>query len=86
MIEIHIDQHQVNEFVKEKISDILKQLDSDYVFWDSKQLSKLTCMSWGTIQSTFFFHPDFQKHKIGGKWYFPAREAREFLERWLKEH
>ncbi|WP_397386181.1 group-specific protein [Paenibacillus sp. VCA1] len=55
----------------------------DYVFWDTKELKRRTCMCWNTIQETFFYDPEFPKRKIGGKWYYPAREARQYLELWL---
>jgi hypothetical protein len=42
-------------------------------------------MSWDTIQATFFFDPRFPKRKVGGKWYYPVRETRQFLETWLDE-
>ncbi|MFF2014978.1 group-specific protein [Paenibacillus sp. NPDC058177] len=71
---------------KEKIDHALEGIDSDYVFWDSAELKRRTCMSWSTIQDTFFFDPRCPKIKIGGKWYFPTKKTREFLELWLLEH
>ncbi|WP_429373779.1 group-specific protein [Paenibacillus sp. DS2015] len=70
---------------RERINTLIKEVDAEYVFWDSKELMKRTCMSWNTIQNTFFFDPRFIKHKVGTKWYFPVRETREFLEKWLRE-
>ncbi|MCJ8015251.1 group-specific protein [Paenibacillus sp. KQZ6P-2] len=70
---------------REKIAALVKEADSELVFWDSAELRKRTCMSWNTIQKTFFFDKRFVKKKVGRDWYFPAREAREFLEIWLSE-
>lgn len=42
-------------------------------------------MSWNTIQENFFYDPRFPKHKIGSKWYYPAKEAEEFLLVWFEE-
>lgn len=85
LISVKIDESEVMKLCKEKISDLLKNADSELVFWDSAELMKRTCMSWNTVQSTFFFDKRFVKRKVGGKWYFPAREAKEFLETWLQE-
>lgn len=43
-------------------------------------------MSWTTIQKEFFFDQRFQKFKVGGKWYFPAKEKKAFLLNWLTEN
>lgn len=82
-VNVEVDQHEVREMLREKIKQAVKEADVDCVFWDSKELEKRTCMSWGTIQNTFFYEPEFPKRKVGGKWYYPARETRNFLEKWL---
>ncbi|THF83894.1 group-specific protein [Cohnella fermenti] len=70
---------------QEKIREMLREADYDLVFWDSRELRRRTSMSWNFIVEQFFYHPDFPKRKIGSKWLFPARETRQFLERWLLE-
>jgi phage pi2 protein 07 len=85
MITVSVDKTEVLRIARERISELVKEVDAEYVFWDSAELKRRTCMSWDTIQATFFFDPRFPKHKIGGKWYFPARETRAFLEQWLRE-
>ncbi|MNB88926.1 hypothetical protein D3C75_359460 [compost metagenome] len=84
-VNLEVDQEELRGLCKEQIAERLKEMDSEFVFWDSSELRKRTCMSWSTIQETFFFDPRFPKRKVGGKWYYPVRETREFLERWLKE-
>lgn len=85
MVSIQVDESQVREICKQRISELIREVDAEYVFWDSAELKKRTCMSWNTIQDTFFYDPRFPKHKVGSKWYFPVRETRAFLETWLKE-
>lgn len=85
MIEVQIDETEVREMVKQKIAELLKEVDVEYVFWDTAELKRRTCMSWNFIQENFFFDPRFPKRKVGSKWYFPARETRAFLEQWLRE-
>lgn len=85
MLSVQIDESEVKRLARERIAELVKTIDAEYVFWDTAELKKRTCMSWDTIQATFFFDPRFPKHKVGGKWYFPARETRDFLIKWLDE-
>lgn len=85
IVSVNVDEPRIMEICKEKIAEMLKEADSELVFWDTSELKKRTCMSWNFIQNTFFFDQRFVKRKIGGKWYFPAKEARDFLEIWLRE-
>ena len=85
MVNITLDQNELRRLVEEKLTEALREADVEHVFWDTDELKRRTCMCWNTILSTFFYDPRFPKAKIGGKWYFPARQAREFLERWFEE-
>ncbi|WP_339243125.1 group-specific protein [Paenibacillus sp. FSL R5-0517] len=86
MMTININETEVLKLAREHIAELVKEVDSEYVYWDSEELMKRTCMSWNTIQNNFFFDPRFIKAKLGGKWYFPVQETREFLRQWLFEH
>lgn len=79
MINILVDESEVKRICRERIESTLKEVDSEYVFWDTTELKRRTCMSWNTIQDTFFYDKRFPKRKVGSKWYFPAREVRNFL-------
>lgn len=85
MLTVQIDEHEARELYLEKVDERIKEFDADFIFWDSKELKRRTCLSWNTIQKEFFFEPNFPKFKVGGKWMFPAKETREFLVKWLKE-
>jgi hypothetical protein len=85
MLQVQIDEFAVHEEVRRQVAEKLREADTELVFWDAKELMRRTCMSWNFIQQQFFYDPRFPKAKIGSKWYFPARETREFLERWLAE-
>ncbi|WP_077616831.1 group-specific protein [Caenibacillus caldisaponilyticus] len=85
MIEVKIDENKFRELYLQKLEEKMKEIDAEYVFWDSRELKRRTCMSWNTIQKEFFFDPRFPKYKVGGKWMFPAKETRDFLLAWLKE-
>lgn len=85
LLSISINEEELKQIYRERIEEIVKQIDTEFVFWDTKELKKRTCMSWNTIQDNFFNDPRFPKMKIGGKWYFPVRETREFLQHWLYE-
>lgn len=85
MIQIQIDEKQLNELYMSEIKKRLDQFDKELTFWDTKELKKRTCLSWNTIQEKFFFDPRFPKYKIGGKWLFPAEEAKAFLLQWISE-
>ncbi|MBE0342400.1 group-specific protein [Paenibacillus sp. 28ISP30-2] len=85
MIKISVDEIEARKLIQEKVAELVKVVDAEYVFWDTKELRKRTCMSWNAILNTFFHDPRFIKRKVGKKWYFPARETRAFLEMWLLE-
>jgi len=84
MLEVKVDEHIIEQMVKEEIQQKLKEVDSELVFWDKKELMRRTCMSWSFIQDRFFFNPDFPKYKVGGKWLFPAEKTKRFLLEWLE--
>ncbi|MEK5057701.1 group-specific protein [Paenibacillus sp. FSL H7-0326] len=84
LVNVNVDQQEVREMLRQQIEQAVKEADHESVFWDTKELKRRTCMSWTAIQETFFFEPGFPKRKIGTKWYYPARETREFLEKWLQ--
>jgi hypothetical protein len=85
IVSMNVNESEIRELCKQKIAELVKEVDAEYVFWDTAELRRRTCMSWNTLQEAFFFDPRFPKHKVGSKWYFPAREARSFLEQWLRE-
>ncbi|QDH23500.1 group-specific protein [Saccharibacillus brassicae] len=85
LLKVEIDPVEVKRMCHEQIGELVKAADAEYAFWDSKELMKRTCMSWNTIQDMFFHDPRFIKRKVGQKWYFPAKETREFLRQWLLE-
>lgn len=85
MIKIQIDNNVVQELLQEAIEEKINQHSNELLFWDSNELKRRTCMSWNSIQSNFFHDSNFPKAKIGGKWYYPAKETEEFLLKWLKE-
>ncbi|CEG28064.1 group-specific protein [Bacillus sp. B-jedd] len=85
MLEIKIDEHEVKQILEDKIHEAVKRAEKETVFWDFKELIRQTRMSRNTIIEQFFYETEFPKFKIGTKWYFPAKETREFLLKWLKE-
>lgn len=85
LVSVQVDESIIKEMCREKIEAKIKEIDGEFVFWDSAELQRRTCMSWNFIQDTFFFDPRFPKRKVKTKWLFPARETRSFLEKWLSE-
>lgn len=45
------------------MTEILKEADAEYIFWDASELKRRTCMSWNFIQDQFFFDQGFLKEK-----------------------
>jgi len=84
-MKVEVDSVEVKRICRERIEELVKEVDAEYVFWDSKELMKRSCMSWNTILQMFFHDPRLIKRKVGGKWYFPVKETREFLRQWLLE-
>lgn len=84
-MKVEVDSVEVKRICRERIEELVKEVDAEYVFWDSKELVKRSCMSWNTILENFFYDPRFIKRKVRGKWYFPVKDTREFLRQWLLE-
>ncbi|MBK5446036.1 MULTISPECIES: group-specific protein [Peribacillus] len=84
MLNVQIDEVKFKKIYLDEIKEKMKEIDVELVFWDARELERRTCMSWNTIQKEFFFDPDFPKRKVGGKWYFPAKETRVFLLEWIE--
>lgn len=53
MIEIKINEAEVEQLYREKISELIKEADKEHVFWDAKELRRKTCMSCDFIQEQF---------------------------------
>ena len=85
MIQVQVDEEAIKKLYKEAIDEKLKDFNKDLIYWDTKELKRRTTLSWSTIQATFFFDENFPKVKLGSKWLFPAKEAQEFLEKWLNK-
>ncbi|GIP38336.1 hypothetical protein J31TS4_16160 [Paenibacillus sp. J31TS4] len=85
VISVQLDEVEILKLCRQKINELLKEVDAEYIFWDTAELKRRTCMSWNFIQDNFFFDERFPKRKVGTKWYFPARETRAFLEQWILE-
>jgi len=85
VLSIQVDEAEVRELCRERISTLIKEVEGEYIFWDRKELERKTCMSWPLILKSFFYDKRFKKHKIGNKWYFPVKETKEFLLTWLSE-
>ncbi|MFJ7680362.1 group-specific protein [Peribacillus sp. NPDC097198] len=86
MINISVDENEVRRLYLEELKEHIKKVDAELIFWDTKELTKRTCMSLSTVQKEFFYDPRFPKRKVGGKWYFPVDKTKEFLLMWLDEH
>lgn len=85
MIKIQIDEVELRQMVQAAVREKINTIDKELVFWDTRELKRRTCMSWNTIQEHFFHDPRFPKVKLGGKWFYPAKEVEQFLLIWLKE-
>lgn len=85
MLQVKVDEEPIMDMAREEIQLVIRKMEADYVFWDIKTLCQKTCMSKSFVLETFFFLPDFPKHKVGSKWLIPAKEASQFLLQWLKK-
>lgn len=84
MIQVKLDEDYIEKKFQEELKTRLDRLQYEKTFWDMNELCKQTNMSVNTIKDNFFYDDDFPKHKVGGKWYFPSEETREFLLEWIK--
>jgi phage pi2 protein 07 len=85
MLNVQIDEQEARDLYLQKVEEKMKEVDAEFVFWDTKELKRRTCLSWNAIQEKFFFDPRFPKRKVGGKWIYPAAETKKFLLQWLGE-
>lgn len=85
LISVQVDERVIEQRFLEEMKKKLDQIEQTRTFWDTNELKRHTCMSWNTIQEKFFYDKRFPKYRVGGKWYFPAKECEEFLLSWIKE-
>lgn len=85
MVSIDIDEEEARALLLQKMEERIQQCNMELTLWDRKELCRQTCMSWNTILKEFFYDPRFEKYKVGTKWKFPAKEARQFILTWLRE-
>lgn len=85
MLNIDIDKKVVEQIFLDELKKHLNRIELRRTLWDMKELCRQTCMSENTIKEKFFYDARFPKRKIGGKWYFPAKETEKFLLMWIKE-
>lgn len=85
LLDVSIDKKYVEEKFLEELNKRLNEISNRCTLWDMKELVRQTNMSDNNIKEKFFYDPRFPKFKIGGKWYFPAKEAELFLLMWIKE-
>lgn len=86
MIQVKLDDDYIEQKFEEELSQRLDKFQYELTFWDMNELCKQTKMTVNTVKDHFFYNDEFPKRKVGGKWYFPAEETREFLINWLKNH
>ena len=85
MLQIQLDQQQIEEAFKKELKTRLDELEAEEVFWNMEDLQQKTRMSVNKMKEYFFYDDRFPKYQVGRLWYFPAKETREFLLKWLKE-
>lgn len=85
MLEIQLDERFIELRFHEELKKRLDRIEHGRTLWDMKELCRQTSMSENSIKDKFFYDKRFPKHKIGGKWYFPAKETEGFLLAWIKE-
>ena len=84
MLKISMDEKAIEEKFYQELKKTLSRIDHQRTLWDMRELCRQTCMCENTIKDRFFYEPHFPKHKIGGKWYMPAKETEEFLLDWIR--
>jgi len=85
MFQVQVNDTEAKQIYLDAIDKKVDEYDASFVFWDSNELKRRTCMSWSSIQDNFFHDKAFPKAKIGGKWYYPAKEVETFLRNWILE-
>ncbi len=78
MIKVQIDNILVQELLKEAIERKINKHSNEFLFWDSNELKRRTCMSWNSIQDNFFHDKYFPKSELGGKCITLQRRQRNF--------
>ncbi|WP_392389047.1 hypothetical protein [Bacillus cereus] len=49
MLNIQVNERAIRRLYLEKLEEKLKEVDAEFVFWDTREFLKRTCMSWSTI-------------------------------------
>lgn len=63
MISVQVDEKEVRNLYLAEISEKVKKIDAELVYWDANELKRRTCMGWNTIQKHSFLILDFRNTK-----------------------
>lgn len=76
MLTINIDESEVKKLCRERVEEIVKEVDAEYIFWDSTELKK-NVYELNTIQDNFFLIHDFKRQRLveNGTFQFRKREV-----------
>ncbi|MGE1211577.1 group-specific protein [Bacillus pumilus] len=63
MLNIKIDEEEVRKLYIDELEKHLKKLDTEKLFWNTKELEYQTSMCMNTMQKEFFFDEDFLRER-----------------------
>lgn len=80
---IQVDEQVILQLLKDAAREKIEQVSVQLTFWSMEDLKRQTSIkSTMTLKERFFYDPNFPKFKIGRDWYFPAKEAQAYLEKY----
>lgn len=87
LISVEVDDEKLHQLFIQHIQEHLQNIETEPVFYTMHDLQRITGMSKGFIENTFFHEYRFKqiRRKVGRKWLFPAKETRDFLKQWIQE-
>ncbi|MRX56718.1 helix-turn-helix domain-containing protein [Bacillus idriensis] len=82
MIKISLNEDELKEMYLSEVKNRLKEIESETLLLDSKQLCKLLSLSWPTVEKLFLHDPNFPSMRIGKKWIFNRKEVQKYIDEW----
>ncbi len=84
MLQIQLDETKLEQIYRDMCAERLAEIENEKVFWTTADLSYQTGIKSFVNLQKIFLQSDFPKFRLGVEWRFPAKEAREWLEKWWK--
>ncbi|MFK2827199.1 DNA-binding protein [Bacillus sp. B190/17] len=79
---LSLNEEGLKALFLQEVNKHLEKLEKETILLDSKELCKMLCLSWPTVEKLFLQDPNFPSIRIGKKWLFNREKVKEYIDQW----